>query len=151
MNLSNNLTLKEAIYSQTAVYRGISNQPTKEHLDNLIVVANKIFQPIRDHFDTRIFVCSGYRSAELNKAIKGSSKTSQHMKGLALDLDADVFGGVTNAEIFNFVKDNLEFSQLIWEYGNDDQPNWVHISYEEGKNIKKVMRCYSKSDYRIIK
>ena len=80
---------------------------------------------------------SGYRGKQLNKA--GGSKYSQHMVGEALDLDADVFGRITNADIFNFVKDNLIWDQMIWEFGDDEEPNWVHISYKSvGRNRKQI-------------
>tara|TARA_R110002020_G_scaffold189352_2_gene388309 strand:- start:1451 stop:1909 length:459 start_codon:yes stop_codon:yes gene_type:complete len=143
MKLSNNLSLSEVLVSQTAKRLGLSNEPTKEHLENLGVTASKIFQPIRDYFKVPIYVSSGYRSKELNKAI-GGAKTSQHMKGEALDLDADVYGVITNSDIFNYIKDNLEFDQLIWEFGDDNNPNWVHVSFSEGKNRMKVMNAYKK-------
>ena len=97
---------------------------------------------IRDHFGVPIGVSSGYRSKALNKAI-GGSKYSQHMIGEALDIDADIYGKVTNAEIFNFVKNNLEWDQMIWEFGDDEEPNWVHISYKaKGQNRKQLKRAY---------
>jgi hypothetical protein len=142
MRLSKNLTLKEAIKSNTASRLGIDNTPEAWEIHNLRAVAENVFQPIRDHFGVPIGVSSGYRSKELNKAI-GGSKYSQHMIGEALDIDADIFGRVTNAEIFNFVKNNLEWDQMIWEFGDDKEPNWVHISYKEsGKNRKQIKRAY---------
>jgi len=141
MKLSKNLSLSEVLVSQTAKRLGLSNEPTKEHLESLKSIAFNIFQPIRDHFKTPIYVSSGYRSFELNKAIKGS-KTSQHMKGEALDLDADVYGVIDNADIFYYIKENLIFDQLIWEFGDDKNPNWVHVSFsKEGKNRLKVMKA----------
>lgn len=142
MQLSKNLSLKEVIKSNTATSLGISNTPEDWEIKNLVAVAQNIFQPIRDHFGIPIGVSSGYRSKELNKAI-GGSKYSQHMIGEALDIDADIHGGVTNAEIFNYVKNNLEWDQMIWEFGDDEQPDWVHISYKQmGKNRKEVKRAY---------
>ena len=142
MRLSKNLTLKEAIKSNTASRLGIDNTPEDWEIHNLRAVAENVFQPIRDHFGVPIGVSSGYRSKELNKAI-GGSKYSQHMIGEALDIDADIFGKVTNADIFNFVKNNLEWDQMIWEFGDDEEPNWVHISYKEsGKNRKQIKRAY---------
>lgn len=142
MRLSKNLTLKEAIKSNTASRLGIDNTPEDWEIHNLRAVAENVFQPIRDHFGVPIGVSSGYRSKKLNKAI-GGSKYSQHMIGEALDIDADIFGRVTNAEIFNFVKNNLEWDQMIWEFGDDKEPNWVHISYKEsGKNRKQIKRAY---------
>lgn len=142
VELSKNLTLSEVTVSKTAKKHGISNEPTIEHLENLKAIAQNVFQPLRDHFNTPIFVSSGYRSEALSKKIKGASRTSQHTKGEALDLDADVFGGVTNADIFNYIKDNLEFDQMIWEYGDENNPDWVHVSYKkDGSNRGQILRC----------
>ena len=141
MQLSKNLSLKEAIKSNTATRLGIDNKPEQWEINNLLAVAEKVFQPVRDHFGVPIGVSSGYRSKALNKAI--GSKYSQHMIGEALDIDADIYGKVTNAEIFNYIKDNLEWDQMIWEFGDDDEPNWVHVSYKEsGFNRNQIKREY---------
>lgn len=141
MKLSKDLYLKEVIKSNTATRKGIDNSPTEEHLNNLRLIAIRIFQPIREHFDFPIGISSGYRSKALNKAI-GGSKSSQHCCGEALDIDADIFGGVTNAEIFHFIKHNLDYDQMIWEFGNDNEPDWVHVSFKsDGKNRKEVLRA----------
>ena len=140
MMLSKNLSLAEATKSATAIKHGIANDPTPEHLQNLKESAEKIFQPIREHFSTPLGVSSGYRSAALNQRI-GGSKSSQHMQGKAFDLDAHMFGGVTNKEIFNFIKDNLDFDQLIWEFGTEDEPDWIHVSYNSEKNRGEVLRA----------
>ena len=141
MKLSKNLSLSECLVSNTAKRLSLSNEPTKEHLDNLTDIALNIFQPLREGLNVPIYVSSGYRSKELNKAIRGSSKTSQHLKGQALDLDADVYGRVTNLEIFNYIKDNLDFDQLILEcVGDDGRGGWIHVSYNKGNNKGKVMR-----------
>ena len=140
MKLSKNLSLSECTKSQTAKRLGIKNEPDEQVIKNLRSVAENIFQPCRDHFDCPIYVSSGYRSPELNTAIRGS-KTSQHMSGQALDLDADVFQGITNADIFNYIKDNLEFDQLIWEFGDEDSPDWVHVSYNPyGDNRNRALK-----------
>jgi len=139
MKLSKNLTLAEAIKSNTATRLGIDNNPTQEHLDNMKLVAEKIFQPIREYFSVSIGVSSMYRSEALNKAVRGS-KTSQHCKGQAIDIDADIFGGITNNDIYSYVLGNLDFDQLIWEYGDDENPAWVHISYKKDGNRKQVLR-----------
>lgn len=142
MRLSKNLTLREAIKSNTATRLGIDNTPEEWEIHNLRAVAENVFQPVRDHFGVPIAVSSGYRSKKLNKAI-GGSKYSQHVIGEALDLDADVYGKVTNAEIFNYIKNNLEWDQMIWEFGDDEEPNWVHVSYKEsGRNRKQIKRAY---------
>lgn len=111
MKLSKNLTLAEVTKSNTAIKYGISNQPTGEHLSNLIQIANKIFQPLRDHFNTPIAVSSGYRSKALNDMIGGASG-SQHMKGEAFDIDADAYGVIENWQIFDYIKNNLELINL---------------------------------------
>lgn len=140
MKLSKNLTLGEATKSATAIKNGISNKPSGEHLSNLIQIANKIFQPVRDHFNEPIVVSSGYRSQDLNDLIGGAS-ASQHSKGEALDLD----GSVENSRIFEFIKNNLEFDQLIWEFGNDENPDWVHVSYKAENNRGEVLRAVRQS------
>ena len=142
MKLSHHLTLQEATKSATAIRKGIYNLPVNEHLAALVNTANKIFEPIRNHFNVPIGISSGYRSNALNDAISGSSKTSQHSKGEALDIDADIYGGITNKQIFDFVKDNLEFDQLIWEFGTDNEPNWVHVSIKHfGEQRKQILRA----------
>ena len=139
--LSANLTLAEVTKSATAIRHGIDNLPSQEHYDNLKAIANKIFQPIREHFKCPIAVTSGYRSPALNAKI-GGSKTSQHCNGEALDLDADVFGKITNKQIFDYIKTNLDFDQLIWEFGTKDNPDWVHVSYKkDGGNRKNTLRA----------
>lgn len=141
MKLSKNLSLAEVVRSETAKRLDIDNNPTKEHLENLKAIAENVFQPIRDHFNCPIHVSSGYRSEDLNRAIRGS-KMSLHMKGCALDIDMD-FTNVSNTEVFNYIKDNLEFDTLIWEFNNEDgSPKWVHVSYIEGKNRKQVIEAY---------
>jgi hypothetical protein len=150
MKLSKNLSLAEVTKSATAKRQGIANEPTIDHLESLKAVAENIFQPIREEFMCPIFVSSGYRSEALNEAI-GGSKTSQHSKGEALDLDADVYGVITNADIFNFVLDRLDFDQLIWEFGTDENPDWVHVSFKkEGRNrmqVLKAVRVNGKTKY----
>jgi hypothetical protein len=146
MRLSKNLTLGEATKSATAIKHGINNKPSGEHLSNLIQIANKIFQPVRDHFNEPIIVSSGYRSKALNDLIGGASG-SQHSKGEALDLD----GSVENAYIFEFIKNNLEFDQLIWEFGDEENPDWVHVSYKSENNRGEVLRAVRQSGRVIYK
>jgi zinc D-Ala-D-Ala carboxypeptidase len=149
MQLSKNLALSEVTRSETAKRRGISNMPTPEHIENFKKLAENVFQPIRDHFGVPIRISSGYRSAALNKAIGGAGKTvngvyipsSQHCTGEAIDIDMDGTT-VTNAEIFNYIKDNLNFDQLIWEFGTDTNPDWVHVSYDSaGKQRKQILKA----------
>jgi len=144
MNLSKNLSLAEMISSESAKRNGIKNEPTAEHLDNMKKLAKNVFQPIRDHFNTPIHISSGYRSLALNKAIKGSL-SSQHCSGEAMDIDMDGTD-ITNAKIFNYIKDNLVFDQLIWEFGTDKNPDWVHVSYEsKGKQRKQILKAIKKN------
>lgn len=136
--ISKNISYKEATLSTTAKRLGIDNTPNAEQFSNMVYVAENVFQPVREHFDTPIYVSSFFRSEALNKAIRGSS-SSTHMKGEAMDLDADVYGKVTNAQIFHYIKDNLEFDQLIWEFGTDKNPDWVHVSLSKGNNRKQIL------------
>lgn len=140
MQLSKNLYLSEVTKSQTAIQKGIKNVPSKEEIENLKAIAQNVFQPLRDYFNVPIGISSGFRSKALNAAV-GGSKTSEHTQGCALDLDADIFGSITNKEIFDFVKNNLEFNQLIWEFGDDNNPDWVHVSFDKGNNKKRVLRA----------
>lgn len=136
------LTLGEVTRSESAKRNGISNLPTAEHLENMKALGVNVFDKIRDHFGVPIGISSGYRSEALNKSIKGSSTTSQHCKGEAFDIDADIHGKITNKQIFDFVRQNLDFDQMIWEYGTDAQPDWVHVSYKRlGGNRKSILRC----------
>jgi hypothetical protein len=160
MKISQHLNLSELTRSDSAKRNGIDNTPTAEHLENFKLLAEKVFEPIRAHFKVPIFISSGYRSAELNKAIGGAGKivngiyvpSSQHCTGEAIDIDMDgSSSGVTNADVYNFIKDNLEFDQLIWEFGTDKNPDWVHVSYEsKGKQRKqklKAVRTNGKTSY----
>lgn len=149
MKLSTNLSLSEVIRSESAKRNGISNMPTPEHIANFMLLAEKIFEPIREHFGVPIRISSGYRSKELNAKIGGSS-SSQHCKGQAVDLDQDgSTNGVSNADVFNYIKDNLPFDQLIWEFGNEDNPDWVHVSYVPNgrKQILKAFKMNGTTKY----
>lgn len=153
MQLSKNLSLAEVTRSETAKRRGISNMPTPEHIENFKKLAENIFQPIRDHFGAPIHLSSGYRSAALNKAVGGSS-SSQHCKGEAIDIDMDGTA-ITNKQIFDFIKANLNFDQLIWEFGTDANPDWVHVSYNsdgaQRKQILKAVKAGSATKYLPLK
>jgi len=142
MQISKHLSLAEVSRSETAKRRGINNTPSGEHLENFKMLAENVFEKIREHFGAPIHISSGYRSNELNKAIGGSA-TSQHCSGEAIDIDMDgSANGVTNAQVFNFIKDNLQFDQLIWEFGSDTNPDWVHVSYEStGKQRKQILKA----------
>jgi hypothetical protein len=140
MQISKHLSLAEVSRSETAKRRGINNTPSGAHLENFKKLAENIFEPIREHFKVPIIISSGYRSKELNSAIGGSS-TSQHCQGEAIDIDMDGTS-ITNAQIFHFIKDNLVFDQMIWEFGTDKNPDWVHVSYEStGKQRKQILKA----------
>jgi hypothetical protein len=140
MQISKHLSLAEVSRSETAKRKGINNTPSGEHLENFKKLAENIFEPIREHFKIPIIISSGYRSKELNSAIGGSS-TSQHCQGEAIDIDMDGTS-ITNAQIFHFIKDNLVFDQMIWEFGTDKNPDWVHVSYEStGKQRKQILKA----------
>ena len=141
MKLSKNLRLAEMIRSESAKRLGISNQPTEEHIENMKRFAMMVFEPIRARFDTPIYISSGYRSEKLNKAVKGSL-TSSHCMGEAADIDMDGSSVITNADVFHYIKDNLEFDQLIWEFGDKNNPDWVHVSYKNEGNRKEVLAAY---------
>lgn len=142
MKLSEHLDLSEVVRSESAKRKGISNMPTPEHIENFKLLAEKVFEPIRVHFRCPIHISSGYRSKELNACIGGSA-TSQHCSGEAIDIDMDgTPNGVTNKMVFDFIKDNLVFDQLIYEFGDDSNPDWVHVSYEStGKQRKQILRA----------
>ena len=142
MQLSKHLSLAEVTRSESAKRRGISNMPTPAHIENFKLLAENVFEPIRKHFGKPIHISSGYRSDALNKAI-GGSKTSQHCTGEAIDIDMDgSANGITNKMVFDYIKDNLNFDQLIWEFGTASNPDWVHVSYEStGKQRKQVLRA----------
>ena len=150
--ISKHISNKEGVYSRTALRLDIDNTPTKEHLNNMRLLAENIFEPLRAYVGGPIKINSFYRSPELNKAIGGSTK-SQHCHGQAIDID-DTFGRMTNAEMFEFIKKHLNFDQMIWEFGDDENPNWVHVSYvSEDKNRNRCLKAYkknNKTNYKII-
>lgn len=139
MNISEHISLKEATRSNTAKRLGIENMPDSETLTTMQITAEHIFEPLRNKFNEPIYISSFYRSPELNKAIGGST-SSQHCKGEAIDID-DVYSKASNADFFNYIKNKLEFDQLIWEFGDDENPAWVHVSYSLGKNRMRVLKA----------
>ena len=143
MKLSEHLDLAEVTRSETAKRHGISNMPPEEHISNLKLLAENVFEKIRNNFRCPILISSGYRSKELNAVTPGSAANSQHSVGEALDLDMDgTSNGVTNKMVFEYIKDNLDFDQLIWEFGTNENPDWVHVSYSHtGKQRKQILRA----------
>ena len=142
--ISKHISYKEGVYSTTALRRNIANNPNKEQLNNMKLIAEKIFEPLRVWVGGPIKINSFFRGADLNKAI-GVSTRSQHCKGQAMDVD-DTFGYKTNAEMYHYIKDNLDFDQMIWEFGDDNNPNWVHVSYVSHRpNRKKLTIAYKEN------
>jgi len=150
--ISKNITYNEAIFSNTAKRKGIDNKPNDEQISNMMSVAEMIFQPLRSYVGGPIKITSFFRSPELNQAIGGSS-SSQHCKGQAMDVD-DVYGYKTNAEMFMYIRENLDFDQLIWEFGDDKNPSWVHVSYvDKQENRNRCLKAYKengKTKYMVI-
>tara|TARA_R100000951_G_scaffold17063_2_gene13551 strand:+ start:1083 stop:1556 length:474 start_codon:yes stop_codon:yes gene_type:complete len=141
VRISKHISYKEATRSATALRLGIENIPNEYQLQNMEMVAKKVFEPLREAIDAPIKINSFFRCEELNKAIGGSSK-SQHCQGRAIDID-DIYGNVSNAFMYYYIKDNLDFDQLIWEFGTDDSPDWVHVSYvDEDSNRKRCLKAY---------
>lgn len=145
MKLTKNLSLQEMLKSRTATRLGLSNSPNEEHIKNMQALAENIFQPLRDYFGVPIHISSGYRSEALNKAI-GGSKSSQHCKGEAMDIDRDGYSQPDNVQIFEYIKKNLDFDQMIWEFGTQQNPEWVHVSHKrDGKNRAELLVAYKTS------
>ena len=150
--ISKHISYKEGVYSTTATRKGIDNTPNDDQLNNMELIAENVFEPLRQYVGGPIKINSFFRCPKLNTAIGGSSK-SQHCKGQAIDID-DTFGRMTNAEMYHWIKDNLDFDQMIWEFGDDDNPNWVHISYVSPKdNRNRCLKAYKengKTKYKVI-
>ncbi len=150
MQISKHLTLEECTRSATADKLGIvNNNPNQSVIDNMKLLAEKVFEPIREHFKAPIHVTSVYRGLNLNQAIKGSI-TSQHCSGQAMDIDMGDKGKPSNFEIFQFIKKNLKFDQLIWEFGSAENPSWVHVSYTNGKNRQQVLKARKNSKGKTV-
>jgi len=141
MNLSRNFTLSELTKSDTAIRKGINNNPNAEQIEKLKALCENILQPVRDHFG-RVKVTSGFRSVELCQAI-GSSANSQHAKAEAADFECI---GVDNVELFDWIKNNLEPDQLILEFYTPGEPNsgWIHCSWIEGTPRASYLHAFKK-------
>lgn len=143
MRLTNNFTLEELYASATAARRGIDNTPSPIVQQNLRMLAERILQPIRDEYKHAIIVTSGYRCAALNKAV-GGAKTSQHLTGCAADIKCT---HTSKAYLFRLIlrmirEGRIEVGQLIWEYGNADEPSWVHISLPTAGKKNQILYLY---------
>jgi len=150
-NISEHVSYKEATFSQTATKNDIDNDPNSDQLANIELCSEKIFEPIRNWVGKSVKINSCFRSDALNKRI-GGAKGSQHCanKGAAFDID-DTFGHKTNKEMFFYIVENLDFDQLIYEYGTDNNPDWVHFSYVDADSnrnqILRVSRINGRSKY----
>lgn len=141
MKLSKYISLSEAIKSETAIRKGIDNTPNEEQIEAMRYVAINLFDPVREHLGGPLYPSSFFRCEKLNKAI-GGSPTSQHKKGEAIDMDADHFGIGSNKKVFDFIKSTLVFDQLIWEFGDTNNPAWVHASLKKDGNRREVLKAY---------
>ena len=151
MRISEHISYKEGVKSNTATRLGIDNTPGEYEIGNMELIAERIFEPLRAWVGGPVKINSFYRNKELNLAIGGSQR-SQHCEGRAIDLD-DTFGYKTNAEMFHYIKENLNFDQMIWEFGSDKNPDWVHISYvSEDQNRNRCLIAYKekgKTKYKL--
>ena len=144
--ISKHVSWKEGTYSRTGERLNLDNTPNEEQLKCMKAIAENIFEPLREWVGGPVKINSFFRGEPVNTAIGGSTR-SQHMKGQAIDID-DTFKHKTNAEMFHFIKDNLDFDQLIWEFGTDDNPNWVHVSYVTHRPNRKKLTIAKKINGR---
>ena len=140
--ISKHVSYKEGVRSRTADRRGLDNTPNESQLKCMKEIAEAVFEPLREWVGGPIKINSFFRGEPVNTAI-GGSKYSQHMKGQAMDID-DTFGHKTNAEMYHYIKDNLDFDQLIWEFGDDKNPNWIHVSYVTHRENRKKLTIAKK-------
>jgi len=141
MQISKHLTLEECTRSETAdKLKIVNNNPNLATIENMKLLAEKVFEPMRDHFKVPIHVSSMYRGLPLNSAI-GGSLSSQHCVGQAMDIDMGDKSKPSNFEIFQYIKKNLKFDQLIWELGDDKNPSWVHVSFSSTKNRNQILKA----------
>lgn len=149
MKLSANFTLQEFTKSQTALRLGIDNEPEGEHLEAAIALFENVVQPVRENFGPTV-INSGYRGPALNEAVGGSAK-SQHCKGQAADIECP---GVPNADIAQWIVDNLDFDQVILEFYTPGIPDsgWVHVSYRaDGENRKSILTAMKEDGKTVYK
>jgi zinc D-Ala-D-Ala carboxypeptidase len=143
MQLSKNFSLAEMAKSEAALRFDMDNTPPEVVINNLKVLVEKVLQPIRDHYGKGVKVNSGYRSPDVNAKV-GGSKTSDHCKGMAADIEIP---GVSNYELATYIKDNLKYTQLILEFYTPGVPDsgWVHVSYDPD-NLKCQQLTAAKVD-----
>jgi len=142
--VSKHISYKEATHSDTAKKYKIANKPSSEEIENMELLAEKVFEPLREWVGGPIRINSMFRSLKLNTVLNGAPQSS-HMKGQAFDITS--MGGKTNLEMFYYIKDKLSFDQLIWEYGNE--PKWLHVSYvNEKENRNQILVIKRAGVYR---
>ena len=146
--ISKHISYKEAVGSNYAKQYGIKNKPNEEQVENMKLLAKEVFEPLREWVGCPIRVNSMFRSEELNSALKGS-KTSSHLKGQAMDITSmpcEKDDCKSNLDMFHYIRKNLDFDQLIWEFGSE--PKWLHVSYvSKKKNRKQVLVTKRKGVY----
>ena len=145
-NISKHISWHEGTYSRTGERRDLDNTPNEDQLKCMKEVAENLFEPLREWVGGGIKINSFFRGEPVNTAIGGSTR-SQHMKGQAIDID-DTFGHKTNAEMYHYIKDNLDFDQMIWEFGTDKNPNWLHISWVSHRPNRKKLTIAKKVNGR---
>lgn len=147
MNIGKYTTIEKLTKSQMAERHQIDNQPDAIQLANLKLLIEKVYDPLCNHFNRAIPISSGFRSKSLNSVI-GGAKNSQHATGQAIDLDCDGDGTpITNNAVFYWLYNNVDFDQIIWEYGNDITPAWVHVSFNEAGNRRQVLKIKKGGNY----
>jgi zinc D-Ala-D-Ala carboxypeptidase len=139
-NISKHITYEEATESFTAKRKQIANVPNVSQLNNMQDLAINVFEPVREHFNKPIKINSFFRSSALNISVGGASG-SQHCANSGSAIDIDGTNGITNKEIFDYIRNNIEFDQLIWEFGDSNEPSWVHVSYNKRNNRKIVLKA----------
>jgi hypothetical protein len=147
MQLTNNFTLAEMVKSDTALRHDMDNTPGETEIENLKRLCEQILQPIREHFKTGVKVNSGFRHPEVNAKV-GGSKTSDHCKGQAADIEIP---GIPNADLAAWIMDNLTYTQLILEFYTPGVPDsgWVHVSYDPA-NLKKEILTATKQNGKTV-
>ena len=148
IRFSKHVSWKEGTYSRTGERLGLDNTPNEKQIECMKDISENLFEPLREWVGGPIKINSFFRGRKVNTAIGGSTRT-QHMKGQAIDID-DTFGHKTNAEMYHYIKDNLDFDQLIWEFGDDENPNWLHISWVSHRPNRKKLTVALKKNGKTV-
>jgi len=148
IRFSKHVSWKEGTYSRTGERLGLDNTPNEKQIECMKDISENLFESLREWVGGPIKINSFFRGRKVNTAIGGSTR-SQHMKGQAIDID-DTFGHKTNAEMYHYIKDNLDFDQLIWEFGDDENPNWLHISWVSHRPNRKKLTVALKKNGKTV-